>query len=171
MDQGERDFILESARRVEDWENTPRRFVDPYQDMTSEEKSKLLIYQQGLIANKEREVAELNAKLDKLLESQTSMSVSMSEMAAELKNLRVENKAKDKQIASLTELLNRNNQAIFGSKSQKSKKLKSKTAVKDRTKDKDDFDGTSGSADPDSTMDNEPSDKESQAIGIIPKNC
>lgn len=145
MDQSKRNFILESARRVEEWENTPRACVDPYNDMTSEEISKLLVYQQELLANKEREVAnkerelvELNAKLDKLLESQTSMTVSMTEMASELKELRISNAAKDKEIKSLTELLKRNNQTMFGSKSQKAKTSK---AVTSHEKYKDDFDG------------------------------
>lgn len=150
MDQSERDFILESARRVEEWENTPRAFMDPYSDMTSEEKSKLLVYQQELLANKERELAELNAKLDKLLESQTSMTVSMTGMASELKELRISNAAKDKEIKSLTELLKRNNQTMFGSKSQKAKTSK---AVKSREKDKDDFDGSGDTVNPDVTED------------------
>lgn len=157
MDQDERDFILESAHKIEEWENTPRTFVDPYSDMTSEEKSKLLAYQQELLAGKERENAELHAKLDRLIESQkksqeamTSMTVSMTEMAGELKELRLSNAAKDRTIQAQAELLSRNNQAMFGSKSQKRKASK---ATKSREKEKDDFDGGGESVDPESTED------------------
>lgn len=170
MDQDERDFILESAQRKMEHEDAPRPFVDPYSDMTSEEKSKLLILLQGRLDDKDREVveqkaanAELNAKLDKLVESQTSMMVSMAEMTAELKNLRVENAALRKLNQTVTDALNRSNQAIYGNKSQKSKTTKSKSKTKSRDKDKDDFDGTAGSIEPEATIDEDSSDKEQPA--------
>lgn len=157
MGQDERDFILESARKVEEWENTPRVFEDPYSDMTSEEKSRLLVYQQELLAVKEREIAGLHAKLDRLIESQNksqeamaSMTASMSGMAGELRELRLSNAAKDREIQSLTELLSRNNQTMFGSRSQKAKASR---ATKSREKDKDDFDGSGDSVSPESTED------------------
>ena len=38
------EFILESARRLERWENTPRRVPDDYADMNRDELIKLAIY-------------------------------------------------------------------------------------------------------------------------------
>ena len=41
----EKEFILESARRLERWENTPRPVPDGYADMNRDELIKLAVYQ------------------------------------------------------------------------------------------------------------------------------
>ena len=41
----DKEFILESARRLERWENTPRAVPDGYADMNRDELIKLAIYQ------------------------------------------------------------------------------------------------------------------------------
>lgn len=66
MGQDERDFILKSAKRVEEWENTPRTFEDPYSDMSSEEKSKLIIHQASIIQDLTNDKEKLTAKIDRL---------------------------------------------------------------------------------------------------------
>ena len=43
MDQQERDKILTASRNLELRELTPEPWFDPYSDMTTEEKSKLII--------------------------------------------------------------------------------------------------------------------------------
>ena len=40
----DREFILESARRLERWENTPRAVPDGYADMSRDELIKLVAY-------------------------------------------------------------------------------------------------------------------------------
>lgn len=49
MDQEEKLQILRSARLLEEYENTPRTFNDPYAEMSDIEKSKLIIYLQELL--------------------------------------------------------------------------------------------------------------------------
>ena len=41
----DKEFILESARRLERWENTPRPVPDGYADMNRDELIKLAVYQ------------------------------------------------------------------------------------------------------------------------------
>ena len=41
----DKEFILESARRLERWENTPRPVSEDYADMNRNELIKLAIYQ------------------------------------------------------------------------------------------------------------------------------
>ena len=71
----DKDFILESARRLERWENTPRPVPDDYADMNRDELIKLAIYQRERVeemesARKEsdRQNAELTDKLSALTE-------------------------------------------------------------------------------------------------------
>ena len=45
MAMEDKEFILESARRLERWENTPRPVPDDYADMNRDELVRLAIYQ------------------------------------------------------------------------------------------------------------------------------
>ena len=58
MDQEEKLQILRSARLLEEYENTPRTFNDPYAEMSDIEKSKLIIYLQELLEEQKRQVRE-----------------------------------------------------------------------------------------------------------------
>ena len=40
----DKEFIMESARRLERWENTPRAVPDDYADMNRDELIKLAVY-------------------------------------------------------------------------------------------------------------------------------
>lgn len=57
----DKDFILESARRLERWENTPRPVPDDYVDMNRDELIKLAIYQRERMEEAESP-AEKNMK-------------------------------------------------------------------------------------------------------------
>ena len=58
MDQEEKLQILRSARLLEEYENTPRTFNDPYAEMSDIENSKLIIYLQELLEEQKRQVRE-----------------------------------------------------------------------------------------------------------------
>lgn len=86
-----------------------------------------------------RAMAEANAKVSEVLSQ-------LETLQAELRQERKESKAKDRKIARLQERLNLANKNQYGSKSQKSKgKDSSSEEDVDRTQEKDNFDGTSGS--------------------------
>ena len=90
----DKEFILESARRLERWENTPRPVPEDYADMNRDELIKLIIYQRERMeesdaARKEsdRRISELTDKISELTEllrksneTTSSMAVQMSEL-------------------------------------------------------------------------------------------
>lgn len=100
----DKDFILESARRLERWENTPRRVADGYADMNRDELIRLIIYLQERLEEtdlarreSDRKNAELSAKLTELTEllrkgneATSAMAVQMSELTGQLKEERKE---------------------------------------------------------------------------------
>lgn len=155
MDQDERDFILSSAARLKEWKNTPREFEDPYRDMTSEEKSKLLIYQQQMLEEERKQKAAQLAKIEEMADSLKKMTASMSESNARLVSmmdmlsplrdenarLRKELAEANKKNAAQTEQLKLGRKHRFGSKSQKGTKAKD-DEPKSHEEDKDDYDGT-----------------------------
>ena len=181
MDQAERDFIRRSAARVEEWENTPRPFDDPYSDMNTEEKSKLLVYLQQTIDNLNNTVESLREELrqsreqkEELLRSQADLrsalnvlsqsllSAESAQKQAEVAQKQAESviKQQARQISDLRDQLKRNNKAQFGSKSQKKKAGNDEPPTHGESKDQ--FDGTSGSVDEknESGKDMQPSDKQ-----------
>ena len=84
MDQAERDFIRRSAARVEEWENTPRPFDDPYSDMNTEEKSKLLVYLQQTIDNLNNTVESLREELRQSREQKEELLRSQADLRSAL---------------------------------------------------------------------------------------
>jgi putative transposase len=148
MPQDERDFILNSAARLEEWENTPRDFEDPYCDMTTEEKSKLLILQQQMLDERQLQVeaaearaARSEAKLDKIMSQLSQLMDMVRQRDTENARLRDELAQADKKITALAEQVRLGRKNRFGSKSQRGTKMK---GPEERThqEDKDDFDGT-----------------------------
>ena len=74
MASGENKKILESARILERWENTPTPFEDPYSDMSDMEKSKLiqlLIEQRDEAAG--REMAALQNRITELIDQNSRL--------------------------------------------------------------------------------------------------
>lgn len=159
MSQSERDFIRENARRLEESMDSPRPFSDPFDDMSSEEKSKLILLLQDMLsqarseaAAKEKEKNEILGKLDCLLEGQSSsrkqieeLTKTNKELNVTIKELKKELGKKDKLIADLQDRLSRRNADLFGSKSQKGGATGKARDQRSREQDRDDFDGTPGS--------------------------
>lgn len=160
MDAQEREFILASAARHTLRESSPEPFDDPYYDMTSEEKSKLLIMQQRLCddANRRAEEAERKAaeaeaerraqseKIDELLKGQSRMQADLSSLVRQLTERDRLVEELRKTIADLEARRALSNRNTFGSKSQKgSKKKKGSDDMPPHDKNKGDFDGTTGS--------------------------
>lgn len=171
MEQDERDFILRSAERVEAWETTPRAFADPYRDMTSEEKSKLLIRKDGRLeelerqsAESERQHSEVVGMLRELLLNQSRNDAgilkALEESRMETSELRSELEKSEKEKARLLRVIERQaqeisdlkasgkvgNKNLYGSKSLRTRPSGKKAEQKSRRQDKDDHDGTPGSA-------------------------
>lgn len=160
MELDEREFVRRNARLVEECENTPRKLEDPYSEMTREEVVRLAMYQQELLASRERELKErdselasLHSKIDELLDQQKSANESLvrltrmlAEKDSQIRELMERNLQSDAIIISLKEQNKRGNRERFGSKSQKgSASSKPKKEERSHQQDKDDFDGTSGS--------------------------
>ena len=133
----EKEFILESARRLERWENTPRPVPDGYADMNRDELIKLAVYQRERLEEsdaarkKEREesagrisaltaqVSELTAKLSELTEQLRKNNESMSAMTGQVFGLMKQLKEKDVKIAELQSTVKAGRRHLFGRKSQK----------------------------------------------------
>lgn len=162
MEQDERDFILNSAARLKEWENTPRNFDDPFSDMTREELSKMLSLMQEMMRQRDRleedlrsligqerentslekeKNKRLHAKMDKIMGQLEDVMKTLEALRNEntvlrkqLDEERQKNKAMDEQLK-----LGRKNQ--FGSKSQKGSAAKVQQPVSHQ-EEKDDFDGS-----------------------------
>src|SRR5574344_362808 len=144
MDQLEREKIINSAKKLKEREINPDPFEDPFSDMTSDEKSKLLIEFKSMHESDRKvhesdrkQINNLMERLDKLIECQTSSP----DYKALFEDAQKQIAELLKRISSLEELLKVKNTHIFGSKSQKGK-AKKNDDTDDRQKDKDDFDGT-----------------------------
>lgn len=151
----DKEFILESARNLKRWEETPRRVADDYADMNRDELIKLIIYlrvrlEDADAARKESDrrisgltekISELTEQLRKSNETTSAMAVQMSELLRQLKD-------KDRKIAELQSTVKAARKNMFGSKSQKGTKAKGKdngNGSTPHTDVKDGFDGTSAS--------------------------
>ena len=133
----DKEFIVESAGRLERWENTPRPVPDGYADMSREELIKLVVYLQDRLEesdaarSKEREglaaqvsaltdrISELTEQLRKTNESMSAMAVQLSEQSRLLRE-------KDREIAGLQSTVKVGRKHLFGGKSQKGTKAKGK---------------------------------------------
>lgn len=162
MDQIEKERILSASQLFKNRESAPDSWTDPYYDMTPEEKSKLIIelMQRQEVSKKEQEASkkELEAerqqravdreridgllkKLDMMLEYQSQNAVlvkQVSQLLAQNANLEAELKLRNKH--------------TYSSKSQKVKKDKDTESPKSREEEKGDFDGTPGSIDSNSEV-------------------
>jgi transposase len=154
MKDFERDKILGSAYELRDRELAPIAFDDPFLDMNTDEKSKLLIdfMNQIRLMNERLEKMELEraSSLDYKLKFEEERSLREEEHQL---NLSLQRKMDTllATIESLRDQLSLMNQHTYGSKTQKRKANSSKADSVDHTKNKDDFDGTPDSVGMDST--------------------
>ena len=151
----DKEFILESARRLERWENTPRPVPEDYADMNRDELIKLIIYQRERMeesdaARKEsdRRISELTDKISELTELLRKSNETTSSMAVQMSELLNQLKEKDRQIAELQSEVKSGRKERFGRKSQKGTRAKGKDGENRPTPHRDvkgDFDGTPAS--------------------------
>ena len=115
----DKEFILESARRLERWENTPSPVPDDYADMNRDELARLAIYQRermeeaeairrkeyeesaGRISALTIQVSELTDKLSTLTEQLRKNNESLSAMTEQVFGLMRQLREKDEKIAEL----------------------------------------------------------------------
>ncbi len=74
MDKEERNRILTSSQLLKAREDSAAPWVDPYSDMSGDEKSKLLCELMSIHLRDEKRMEELLSKIDGLLECQRRMS-------------------------------------------------------------------------------------------------
>ena len=151
----DKEFILESARRLERWENTSRPVPEDYADMNRDELIKLIIYQRERMeesdaARKEsdRRISELTDKISELTELLRKSNETTSSMAVQMSELLNQLKEKDRQIAELQSEVKSGRKERFGRKSQKGTRAKGKDDENRPTPHRDvkgDFDGTPAS--------------------------
>ena len=122
----DKEFILESARRLERWENTPRPVPDDYADMNRDELIKLAIYQRERMeemeaARKEsdRKNAELTGRISELTELLRKSNEAMSTMAGQMSELIRQLKAEREESAKLRSEVKVGRRHLFDRKSQK----------------------------------------------------
>lgn len=128
-----------------------------YSDMTHEDVIKLSMYQQELLATKERELEKrdseiagckselelLNSKIDRLINQQNRANETLASMARLLADKDSRIMELDAMNRALTEQLKRGNKDRFGSKRQKgSASVKAQKEERSHQQDKDDVDGT-----------------------------
>lgn len=167
----DKDFILESARRLERWENTPRPVPDDYADMNRDELIKLAVYQRERMeemesARKEsdRRISELTDKISELTELLRKGNETTSAMAVQVSELLRQLREKDRKIAELQSTVKTGRKDLFGRKSQKGTKVKDRddeNRPTPHTDVKEDFDGT-----PESLPDNLDIDVENKSTNV-----
>ena len=175
----EKDFILESARNLKRWEETPRRVADDYADMDREELVKLVIFLQerleesDLARRKEREessgrisgltsqVSALTDKISGLTEQLRKNNEAMSVMAVQMAEQSSLINEKDRKISELQSTVKVGRKHHFGKKSQKgTKSMDDDNRTTPHTDAEEDFDGT-----PESLPDNLDVDVETGTAG------
>ena len=126
MANNENEKILESARLLERWENTPAPWEDPYSDMSDIEKSKLILYlmeqreeqrkreesQQKQIAELMRNSQQTTEKLDKYIQQISALMNQICELTRLLKQ-------KDQEISDLKSRLKLGQRIRYSKTSQK----------------------------------------------------
>lgn len=162
----DKEFILESARNLKRWEETPRRVADDYADMDRDELIRLIAFlrerlEEAEAARKKEheesserisaltsEVSGLNRRVGELTDMLKASYVSASETAVQMSELLRQLKDKDRKIAELQSTAKVARKNMFGSKSQKGTKAKGRdngNGPTPHTDVKDGFDGTSAS--------------------------
>lgn len=166
MDTQEIEFILASSARHKLRESIPEPFDDPYSEMTSEEKSRLLMLQQRMYDEAvlraqaaEAQNTELNAKVGELLSIQRKMQADLSSLVSLLAE-------KDRLVDELRKMvadkegeLALRNRQTFGHKSQKGGRKKHHDDKPPHDRCKEDFDGTPEPANLDSSGENAQEDR------------
>lgn len=125
----DKDFILESARNLKRWKETPRRVADDYADMNRDELIKLIIYlqerlEEADLARRESDGknAELSDKLTELTELLRKSNEAVSAMAVQVSELTRQLKAERDESAKLRSEVKAGRKHLFGKKSQKGTK-------------------------------------------------
>ena len=144
----EKDELLKRVlmmQRLQGMETEPISAEDPYASM---EKDQLISMIHFLVKREEeraQENQELKDMVRELRETRNSLMKSVDLLSKQLSDSSNEKAALLQKIDDLMSMISVNNKVRFGSTSQKG--IKKKTApVQDREKDKDDFDGTNGTA-------------------------
>lgn len=124
MDQQERAKIFTASRNLELRELAPDPWSDPYSDMTTEEKSKLIIELINSPQSDRERIDSLMDKLDKMTESQlaaneasTLLCGQLSELMHLLKDKEDAYRILQSKYAALVEESNVNRKTMYGSKS------------------------------------------------------
>ena len=144
----EKDELLKRVlmmQRLRGMETEPVSAEDPYASM---EKDQLISMIHFLVKREEeraQENQELKDMVRELRETRNSLMKSVNLLSKQLADSSNEKAALLQKIDDLMSMISVNNKVRFDSTSQKG--IKKKTApVQDREKDKDDFDGTNGTA-------------------------
>ena len=146
----DKDFILESARRLERWENTPQRVADDYADMNRDELIKLIAYlrerlEEADFARKEsdRRISDLTDKVSELTEQLRKGNDTATAMAAQMSELLKQLREKDRKISELQSTVKVGRRHLFDRKSQKgTRKRDDDNRPTPHTDVEEDFDGT-----------------------------
>lgn len=152
----DKEFILESARRLERWENTPRAVPDGYADMNRDELIKLAAYlterleESDVARKKEREesagsISALTAQVSALTEELRKSNEAVFTMAGQISELMRQLQAEKEKSAELQSAVKVGKRNLFGRKSQKGTKAKDKdddNLPTPHTDVEEDFDGT-----------------------------
>lgn len=150
--------IISSKRELLARGENPRPAVNYTEGMSSDQKDRFIEYlieqnesqkldlraMQAVLVDMKEELAKSNESLNEL----TKLRSEISSLRSELQQERKERKALERKNARLQEKLEFANKNRFGSKSQKSKKSVTESEAQDsadRSKEEDNFDGTSGS--------------------------
>lgn len=151
--------IISSKRELLARGDAPRPAVNYTEGMPSDQKDRFIEYlieqnesqkldlraMQAVLVDMKEELSKSNESLNEL----TKLRLEISSLRSELQQERKERKSLERKNARLQEKLEFANKNRFGSKSQKSNKPKSTTDPEsqtsaDRSKEEDNFDGTSG---------------------------
>ena len=150
----EKDELLKRVlmmQRLQGMETEPISAEDPYASMEKDQ----LISMIHFLVKREDERAQENQELKDMVKelrdthkqdvkTQTNLLKSIDKLTSQVADLTTQNKTLQQKVNDLLSQISVGNKVRFGSKSQKG--IKKNTPVKDREKDKDDFDGTNGAA-------------------------
>ena len=158
----EQDELLKRVlmmQRLQGMETEPISAEDPYASMEKDQ----LISMIHFLVKREDERAQENQELKdmvkelrdthkqdvktqaSLLKTQSNLMKSIDNLTNQVSDLTTQNKSLQQKVNNLLSQISVGNKVRFGSKSQKGIK-KNAAPVQDREKDKDDFDGTNGTA-------------------------
>ncbi|MBR5325597.1 MAG: IS66 family transposase [Prevotella sp.] len=150
----EKDELLKRVlmmQRLQGMETEPISAEDPYASMEKDQ----LISMIHFLVKREDERAQENQELKDMVKelrdthkqdvkTQTNLLKSIDNLTSQVADLTTQNKTLQQKVNDLLSQISVGNKVRFGSKSQKG--IKKNTPVQDREKDKDDFDGTNGTA-------------------------